>query len=97
MFHIRDIGNMKPAFPNLRSPRAWFHGLAAAFIGGSASALMADQGVSLMHRFGADVQLLNLKTLAAITLSAGISSAAAYLSKSPLPELEDDESEETTP
>lgn len=76
---------MQDTLRKLRSPRIWMRGLVAAFIGGGASALTTDQGMSLAQRFGVDVPTLNIKALGIVFLSAGLSSAAAYLKQSPLP------------
>lgn len=78
---------MKTALITLRSPRAWLHGLGAAFIGGGASAIAADQGLVLAQRMGVDVPMLNLKALAIVFLSSGIINAALYLKASPLPAI----------
>lgn len=86
---------MKSTLLRLRSPRAWVHGLIAAFIGGGASALTTDQGLSLAQRMGVDVPTLNLNALGIVFLSAGLSSAAMYLKQSPLPPIES--SHETPP
>lgn len=79
---------MTDTLTKLRSPRIWLHGLGAAFVGGGASALTADQGLSLAQRMGVDVPVLNLQALGIVFLSAGISSAAMYLKQSPLPPIE---------
>lgn len=79
---------MTDTLNKLRSPRIWLHGLGAAFVGGGASALTADQGLSLAARMGVDVPVLNLQALGIVFLSAGISSAAMYLKQSPLPPIE---------
>jgi hypothetical protein len=76
---------VQDALRKLRSPRIWIRGLVAAFIGGGASAFSTDQGMSLAQRIGIDVPTLNLKALGIVFLSAGLSSAAAYLKQSPLP------------
>lgn len=78
---------MKETLLKLRSPRAWLYGLLAAFIGGGASALTADQGLSFAARMGVDVPVLNLKALGIVFISSAIFSAAAYLKQSPLPPL----------
>lgn len=80
---------MKETLAKLRSPRIWLHGLGAAFIGGGASALTADQGLSLALRMGVDVPTLNLKALLIVFVASGISSAAMYLKQSPLPPIEE--------
>ena len=78
---------MKDTLLKLRDPRAWLYSLIAAFIGGGASALTADQGLSLAKRMGADVPVLNLKALGIVFLSSAIYSTALYLKQSPLPPL----------
>jgi hypothetical protein len=85
---------MRTALRTLSSPRAWLHGLAAAFIGGGATALTADQGLALAARMGADVPVLNLKALAIVFLSAGVFNALTYLKQSPLPPLPRDGDQE---
>jgi formate-dependent nitrite reductase membrane component NrfD len=72
----------------LRSPRAWLHGLIAAFVGGGASAITTDQGFILAERLGVDVPTLNLNALGIVFLTSGLSSAAMYLKQSPLPPIE---------
>lgn len=86
---------MTQALANLRSPRLWFRGLGAAFIGGGASALTTDQGLLLAQRMGVDVPTLDLKALGVVFLSSGIVSAAMYLKKSPLPGHADEEENKT--
>lgn len=78
---------MKETIIKLRNPRAWLHGLLAAFIGGGASALTADQGLQLAVRMGVDVPVLNLKALGIVFVSSGIFNAALYLKQSPLPPI----------
>lgn len=78
---------MKETFLKLSSPGIWLRGLLAAFIGGGASALTADQGLQMAQRLGVDVPSLNLKALGIVALSAGIYNAALYLKQSPLPPL----------
>ncbi|MBI5683573.1 MAG: hypothetical protein HZC54_00700 [Verrucomicrobia bacterium] len=66
---------------------AWIYGLAAAFIGGAATAITADQALSMAHRMGMDVPVLNFKAMGIVALAAGIYSAAMYLKQSPLPKF----------
>jgi hypothetical protein len=74
---------MTAIISKLSQPRIWFRGLLAAFIGGGATALTADQGIVLANRLGAQVDVLSLKALGIVFLSAGIYNAALYLKQSP--------------
>jgi hypothetical protein len=76
---------MTAIISKLSQPRIWFRGLLAAFIGGGATALTADQGIVLANRLGAQVDVLSLKALGIVFLSAGIYNAALYLKQSPIP------------
>ncbi len=76
---------MQTIISKLSSPRIWLRGLVSAFISGGATALTADQGISLANRLGADVQPLNLQAIGIVFLSAGLSGAAMYLKQSPIP------------
>jgi hypothetical protein len=87
---------MRSTISRLSSPRVWFHGLASAFIGGAASAILADQGVTIMHRFGVKVDVLSANQLLSFCISGGITTAAAYLKKSPLPPIQPIATDETT-
>ena len=78
---------------HFKDPIVWLRGLFAALIGGATTAGGAWLGMAAAHAAGVDVPTLNFKALGIIMLSAGLVSAFAYLSKSPLPELV---SEETT-
>lgn len=80
-------------FPNLKSPRAWFHGLVAAFVSGGATVFTTDQGLSLARRVGMNVQDLDWKTFGVLFLTSGFSGAMLYLKKSPLPQIEKDRDE----
>lgn len=73
----------------LSQPRIWFRGLLAAFIGGGATALTADQGILFANRLGAKVEVLSLEALGIVFLSAGIYNAALYLKQSPIPPPDD--------
>lgn len=86
---------MTRTLANLRSPRLWLRGLAAAFIGGGASALTTDQGLLLAQRMGVDVPTLDLKALGVVFVSSGLTSAAMYLKKAPLPGHAVDEENKT--
>jgi hypothetical protein len=66
---------------------AWLYGLFSGFIGGGATSGSAWLGMSAAHSAGVDVPSLNLKALGIIFLSAGVTSAMAYLAKSPLPQV----------
>jgi len=65
----------------------WIYSLLSAFIGGGASALGSDEGVSLLHRAGSAIEPLSVHQLAVMFLAGGISCAVAYLKKSPLPAM----------
>lgn len=81
---------------HLKDPLAWLHGLLSGIIGGAATAGSAWLGTLIAHSAGADIPLLNFKHLGIIVLSGGISSALAYLTKSPLPALESRDTETIT-
>jgi hypothetical protein len=66
----------------------WFHGLAAAFIGGVASAV--DSGLALIimapDQFNINAQLKRtLITISVLGILSGAKLAFAYLKQSPLP------------
>lgn len=68
-----------------KNPATWAYGLITAFIGG---------GVTVFADIGADLIVdgsvtMNLKKLSAKAAVGGLILAAAYLKKSPLPELEE--------
>jgi hypothetical protein len=68
-----------------KDPIVWLHGLFSAFIGGSVTVVADVVTDALMD--GSVV--LNLKKLGLKALVGGAVLAAAYLRKSPLPELEE--------
>lgn len=68
----------------LKDPWSWLHGLASAFIGGAVTAF-ADVGADLIMDGSVT---LNAKKLGIKAVVGGAILAAAYLRKSPLPELE---------
>jgi hypothetical protein len=68
----------------------WVYGLVAGFIGGGAQAVVATVTVTAIapDKFNLGAQLHNFLILAAVTFTAsGLLSAAAYLAKSPLPQI----------
>ena len=73
------------------TPRRWFHGLAAAFIGGAATFLSSGQIIAMMapetFNFGPQLSL-TLKTMAVLGAWAGLQTALAFLKQAPLPEWE---------
>ena len=76
---------MRQTLTNLTSPRLWLRGLGAAFIGGGASAFTTDQGISLAHKAGMDVQPLSIQAIVVCFLTAGALHAMQYLAQHPLP------------
>lgn len=69
------------------TPKMWFHGLVAAFIGGAAGALSSAIGLMIMKPevFNLGPQLPDtLKTAAVLGLLSGAQTAFAYLKQSPL-------------
>jgi hypothetical protein len=69
------------------TPKMWFHGLVAAFIGGGASVISSGFALMIMKpdTFNLGPQLLiTVKTVAVLGLFSGIQTAAAYLKQSPL-------------
>lgn len=78
---------------------AWFHGLAAAFIGGGASAVTAGFVAPAINpaAFNFHNQLWPLAQLAlALFVVNGGLAAFAYLSKSPLPSMQTVTTQQTT-
>lgn len=65
----------------------WLYGLLSGFIGGGATATMSTVGLTVAHASGMNVPTLNLKAIGIVYLSAGLTTALGYLSKSPLPPL----------
>jgi len=69
------------------TPRMWFHGLVAAFIGGAASVISSGFALMVMKpdTFNLGPALwITVKTVAVLGVFAGIQTAAAYLKQSPL-------------
>lgn len=77
--------------PEVSSALLWLKSLVAAFICGGATALTAWGGMATAKAAGADVPELNWKAIGIIFLSSGIFNAAAYLKKSPLPGITNDD------
>lgn len=65
----------------------WLHGLMAGIIGGAAASGVSWLGMTGAKAAGADVPVLNLKSLGVILLSSGIFNALLYLKQSPLPAI----------
>ena len=65
----------------------WLYGLVSGFIGGGATAAVSAGSIGIAHASGVDVPNLNFKAVGIIFLSAGVSNALMYLSKSPLPPM----------
>lgn len=63
----------------------WLKAIAAAFIGGGATAASSWAGLVVAQNSGADVAAPNLKGLGIIFLSAGLINVLLYLKQSPLP------------
>jgi len=75
-----------------KNPMVWFRGLVAAFVGGGAGAI-ASGFISVAqtpkeYNFNDGLQNLAVMIVGTFLLS-GTVTAAAYLQKSPLPELEE--------
>ena len=68
--------------------RAWGYGLFSGVIGGGATAGSAWMGMSVAKSAGVDVPVLNLKSLGIILAAGSLTSALAYLKKSPLPPVD---------
>jgi uncharacterized membrane protein YqgA involved in biofilm formation len=73
---------------HLKDPLIWLHGLLSGIIGGASVTGSSYIGTLVANQIDNDVQVLKFKTLGIIMLVSAISSALAYLSKSPLPALE---------
>jgi hypothetical protein len=68
----------------------WVYGLVAGFIGGGAQAVVASVTVTAIapDKFNLGSQLHNFIILFCVTfVASGLLSAAAYLAKSPLPQI----------
>ena len=75
---------------HLKNPWVWLHGLIAAFLAGGASAAAAGIGAMVIapDKFDAGVNLTNtLKLVGTSFLISGLLGAFQRLSKSPLPEI----------
>lgn len=68
----------------------WLYGLFGGFIGGGASAITTATGLFAAKSVGIDVPVLNFKAAGIVFLSSGITAAAAYLVRSPLPKMSGD-------
>jgi len=65
--------------------RNWWRGLASAAITGLATSFLSSLGISGAQIVGVQIDQLNLKQLAVVTVLGGLVGAAAYLKQSPLP------------
>lgn len=77
----------------LKNPGAWLYGLAAAFIGGGSSAVVATLTASFIapDQFNVGAQLGNFLKLAGATfVVSGVFHAFSYLKQSPLPPIEEE-------
>lgn len=75
----------------LKNVRMWIRGLIAALITSSATAVLSVLGVNVAEAAGATVSKLNLDQLLIVTISGGIVGVAAYLQRSPLPPLDEEQ------
>ena len=73
--------------------RAWFYGLVSGVIGGSATSGASWLAVNAARVAGADMPALDLKALGIILATAGVTNALAYLAKSPLPAIEESDTD----
>ena len=78
--------------------RRWFHGLAATFIGGTATAI--SSGLALIavvpEKFNIGPGLmLTLKTVGILGVISGAQTAFAYLKQAPLPEWDGEDTRTT--
>jgi hypothetical protein len=64
---------------------AWLYGLLSGFIGGGATAAVTATSLAVANASGVDVPVLNFKAIGVVFVSAGATSALAFLAKSPLP------------
>lgn len=85
--HLRErLATLEACRPNRwKSPKAWLHGLAAAFVGGGATTGKAWMATLVAHQFNPKVPVLEFSTLWAVFIAGAITSVFAYLHKSPLP------------
>lgn len=77
---------------HFKNPLVWLHSLISAFIGGGATAVVSGFSAMVIapDKFDMHTNLSNtLKMAGATFLIAGVMNAAAKLSKSPLPEIEE--------
>lgn len=70
--------------------RKWLYGLAGGIVGGVASAGSAWLGTAVANSAGADVPVMNWKTLGIVLMTNAIVSAFLFLKQSPLPSLNGD-------
>lgn len=67
------------------SAKQWLAGIAAAVIGGAATAGGSWLAINAVGAAGAEVPVLNLKALGIILLVGAGTNLAAYLKQSPIP------------
>jgi deoxyxylulose-5-phosphate synthase len=65
--------------------KTWLSGIAAAIIGGGATAGMAWMGMGAAKVSGLDIPVLNWKALGIIMLTGSLTNLLAYLKQSPIP------------
>jgi len=74
-----------------RRIQTWAYGLAGGCIGGGAASVFAWMGMTAAKAVGADVPTLNFEAVKVLFLIGVVTHGAAFLIKSPLPPLEDDD------
>lgn len=68
-----------------RTFEQWFRSVAAAFIGGAATAGFSTLGIATAKGMGVEMPTLNWKAIGVIMLVGGITNLCAFLMKSPVP------------
>lgn len=74
-----------------QNPILWAWTLLSSVIGGGATALTSWGGLALANASGMKVSVPNFQELQIIFISGAITAAVAYLVKSPLPALVDED------
>lgn len=77
---------------HLKNPIVWLHGLFAAFVGGATSVIV---GISVDAAMDGDFKI-NAKRLGIKALITGAVFAGAYLKQSPLPPIEEIDTQQIT-
>ena len=74
-----------------RRIQTWAYGLVGGCIGGGAASVFGWMGMTVAKAAGADVPTLNFEAMKILFLSGVITHGAAFLMKSPLPKMDEEE------